>query len=96
MNFWQWSIDGLLALTLLWLAWRMLAGQDLFRALVLFVAFSFIMAVAWVRLAAVDIALAEAAIGAGLSGTALLVTWRRMSNGQPRQSKPNPDHHDPQ
>lgn len=68
-----WAFDLLLGLGLLWLAWRALACPDLFKAIVLFVAFGLFMALAWVRLAAPDVALAEAAIGAGLTG-ALLIT----------------------
>ncbi len=35
----QWTFDALLGLGLLWLAWRALACPDLFRAIVLFIAF---------------------------------------------------------
>ncbi len=62
------AIDALLALALVGLAWRVLASADLFKAIVLFIAFGLVMALAWVRLEAPDIALAEAAIGAGLTG----------------------------
>jgi energy-converting hydrogenase B subunit D len=65
-------IDLLVAALLVWLAWRLLATEDLFRAVVLFIGFGLLMAMAWVRLEAVDIALAEAAIGAGLTGALLL------------------------
>jgi uncharacterized MnhB-related membrane protein len=64
--------DGLLMLTLLGLAWQALKSPDLFKAIVLFIAFGLAMALAWVRLQAIDIALAEAAIGAGLTGALLL------------------------
>ena len=64
--------DGLLGLLLLWLAWRTLACTDLFKAAVLFITFGLLMALAWVRLDAPDVALAEAAIGAGLTGALLL------------------------
>ncbi|VAX05287.1 Na(+) H(+) antiporter subunit B [hydrothermal vent metagenome] len=66
------AFDALLGFALLWLAWRTLASPDLFRAIVLFIAFGLLMALAWVRLDAPDIALAEAAIGAGLTGALLL------------------------
>ncbi len=68
----EWVFDGLLMLTLLWLAWQALKSPDLFKAVVLFIAFGLVMALAWVRLQAPDIALAEAAIGAGLTGALLL------------------------
>lgn len=70
--------DSLLGLLLLWLAWRALACPDLFRAIVLFIAFGLLMAIAWVRLAAPDVALAEAAIGAGLTGALLLAALARL------------------
>lgn len=70
--------DGLLALLLLWLAWRTLACADLFKAAVLFITFGLLMAIAWVRLNAPDVALAEAAIGAGLTGALLLAAIARL------------------
>ncbi len=66
--------DVLLAVALLWSALRALTASDLFRAVVLFIVFGLLMALAWVRLDAPDIALAEAAIGAGLAGALLLDT----------------------
>jgi uncharacterized MnhB-related membrane protein len=74
----QWTFDTLLGLGLLWLAWRALACPDLFRAIVLFIAFGLLMALAWVRLDAPDVALAEAAIGAGLTGALLLAALARL------------------
>ena len=66
------ALDALLGITLLWLAWRALNVPELFRAIVLFMAFGLLMALAWARLDAPDIALAEAAVGAGLTGVLLL------------------------
>ena len=74
-----WFFDGLLVLSLLWLAWMALAATDLFKAIVLFIVFGLLMALAWARLQAPDIALAEAAIGAGLTGALLLSTLARIS-----------------
>lgn len=68
-----WGFDSLLAIALLWLAWSALSIHNLFRAVILFIAFGLLMALAWVRLGATDIALAEAAIGAGLTGALFLV-----------------------
>lgn len=64
--------DLLLAAMLLWSAWRTLVAPKLQRAVVLFIVFGLLMTLAWARLAAPDIALAEAAIGAGLTGALLL------------------------
>ncbi|MDT8403437.1 hydrogenase subunit MbhD domain-containing protein [Sulfuriflexus sp.] len=73
-----WIIDVLLALALMGLAWGALASGDLFKAIVLFIAFGLVMALVWVRLEAPDIALAEAAIGAGLTGALLLAAFVKL------------------
>lgn len=78
MTLLTWAFDVLLGFGLLWLAWRALACPDLFKAIVLFVAFGLFMALAWVRLAAPDVALAEAAIGAGLTGALLMAALARL------------------
>ena len=78
----SWVFDVTLGCTLLWLAWRTLASEDLFKAIVLFIAFGLLMALAWVRLDAPDIALAEAAIGAGLTGALLLGALAKLNTGK--------------
>ena len=77
--------DGVLALVLLVLAWRLLRSPNLFKAIVLFICFGLMLSLAWVRLKAVDIALAEAAIGAGLTG-ALDRLQRNEANHRDRQA----------
>ena len=77
-----WFFDGLLGLGLLGLAWRAMACADLFKAIVLFIAFGLLMALAWVRLDAPDVALAEAAIGAGLTGALLLAALARLEKSE--------------
>jgi uncharacterized MnhB-related membrane protein len=79
--------DGLLGFLLLWLAWKLLASPDLFKGVVLFIVFGLLMAMAWVRLQAPDIALAEAAIGSGLTGVLLLNAVGFLSRGR---KPPNP------
>jgi len=74
----QWLIDGLIGIGLLWLAWRALFCPELFKAIVLFIAFGLLMTLAWVRLKAPDVALAEVAIGAGLTGALLLSAWAKL------------------
>lgn len=70
--------DVLLAGTLIFLAWRSLTTPDLFRGIVLFIVFGLLMAVTWSRLRAPDVALAEAAIGAGVAGALFLNTLGRL------------------
>jgi energy-converting hydrogenase B subunit D len=84
--------DILLGLMLIWLAWRVLATPDLFKAVVLFIVFGLLMALAWARLQAPDIALAEAAIGAGLTGALLLDAVGQMAGRGRGQATPQPNH----
>ena len=72
------AFDGLLAVTLAAVAWAALAGVRRFRSVVLFVVFGLLVAVAWVRLGALDLALAEAAIGAGVTGALLMAALDRL------------------
>ncbi len=79
MNGVLWAMDIALCGSLVWLAWQTLVTSDLFKAAVLFVVFGLVMALTWARLDAPDIALAEAAIGAGLTGALLLSTLAAIS-----------------
>lgn len=74
-------LDGLLAVTLVALAWRVLHAPELFESVVIFITLGLLMAIAWARLSAPDIALAEASIGAGLTGVLLLDTLRALHRG---------------
>lgn len=80
MTLLQWTFDCLLSLGLLWFAWLALAGQNLFKAIVFFISFGLLMTLAWVRLDAPDVALAEAAIGAGLTGALLMAALARLQD----------------
>jgi uncharacterized MnhB-related membrane protein len=71
-------LDAVLVTVLLWVAWAALSSRNLFRGIVLFIAFGLLLAMGWVRLGAPDVALAEAAIGAGIAGALLLATWARL------------------
>lgn len=67
-------VNAVLALLLVVLAWRLLVLPDLFGAGVLFIVFGLLAATVWLRLGAVDVALAEAALGAGVTGALFLNT----------------------
>lgn len=84
--------DFFLVLTVLWLAWNLLRSEDLFRAVVLFIIFGLLMVIAWVRLKAPDIALAEAAIGTGLTGVLLLDALGYMERETDRAEKKTRGH----
>ncbi|GGC91657.1 MnhB domain-containing protein [Halopseudomonas salina] len=74
--------DGILILLLLMLAGGALHVRSLYNAIVLFIVFGLLLALTWARLGAVDLALAEAAIGAGLIGVMLLAALAR-SDAEP-------------
>ncbi len=64
--------DSILVLVLLVLAWIICETRHIKRGVTLFCAFGLLLAIAWARLRAPDLALAEAIIGAGISGALLL------------------------
>ncbi len=66
--------DAVMGLSLVGIAAGTLLAKRLFQSTVMFIFFGLIMAIAWCRLEAVDVALAEAAIGSGLTGALLLNT----------------------
>jgi uncharacterized MnhB-related membrane protein len=72
------AFDLLLAVLLVAVALVAVAGRELFRAIVLFVTFGLLLALAWVRMTAPDVALAEAAIGSGITGALLLAARERL------------------
>jgi len=76
--------DGLLLVMILGLAWRSLNDADLFRGVVQFIALGLLLAVAWVRLRAPDVALAEAAVGSRLTGALVLSSLARLRRRERR------------
>jgi multisubunit Na+/H+ antiporter MnhB subunit len=71
-------LDLFLAASLVLTGVLLLASVSFMRAAVLFILFGLLMSLAWVRLLAPDIALAEAAIGAGITGVLLVDALRHM------------------
>jgi multisubunit Na+/H+ antiporter MnhB subunit len=76
--------DGLLGLVIVAVAIRALVAPDSFQAVVHLVVFGLLMALAWSRLDAVDVSLAEAAIGAGLTGALFLNAIAQKPGGMAR------------
>ena len=68
---------GLVVLVLGVAVWTIVA-RDTFAAVVGFVAYGLLLALVWVRLAAPDVALTEAAIGSGVTGVLLLGASTRL------------------
>ncbi|EHJ94291.1 hydrogenase subunit MbhD domain-containing protein [Vreelandella boliviensis] len=75
-------VDLLLALAALATAGQCLLLPGLFRAIANLMAFGLVMALIWVRLDAPDVALAEAAIGAGITGALLLTVAGQLPASQ--------------
>jgi multisubunit Na+/H+ antiporter MnhB subunit len=71
------------------------AGRQMFASVVFFIVYGLLIALAWVRLGAVDVALAEAAIGAGLTGVLLVAASARLARLADLQRPPAPDAGDP-
>ena len=85
-------LDILLAAALPLLAWQALRVRDLYRAVILFIAFGLLVALSWARLEAPDVALAEAAISAGLTGVIFLNTLGSLSaKGQSNDGGDRPE-----
>jgi multisubunit Na+/H+ antiporter MnhB subunit len=70
--------DVALALVVLAVASWTISAREAFTAVVGFVVYGLLLALVWVRLSAVDVALTEAAIGGGLSGVLLLGAAARL------------------
>ena len=72
------AFDLLLALLITTVAAASMVSRALLTSVVLFIVYGVLAAIAWVRLGAVDVALAEAAIGAGLTGLLLIGALGRL------------------
>ena len=76
------AFDLLLCGTLIALAIAALTSREPRRGVILFIALGLLLSLVWARLRAPDLAIAEAAIGAGLAGALLLAAARRASRQQ--------------
>ncbi|HAV62107.1 MAG TPA: sodium:proton antiporter [Verrucomicrobiales bacterium] len=73
---------------LVWLGWRAVTDADLRRATIQFIVLGLVLALTWLRLGAPDVALAEAAVGSGLTGALLWMALRRQQDddGKPESA----------
>src|SRR5215831_11071322 len=76
------ALHIVLAVVVLGLAVWTIVARDTFAAVVGFVVYGLFLALVWVRLGAVDVALAEAAIGGGLNGVLLLGAAARLRTAE--------------
>ena len=73
------ALDAALCALILGVALATVLGRGVFRTIVFFIVYGLLLSVGWVRLDAVDVALAEAAIGAGLTGVLFLAAFGRLA-----------------
>ena len=73
------AFDLILALTVVWVAYEAVSRPDLFQAVVLFITFGVLVSLVWIRLRAMDLALVEVAIGAGITGALFLHTLGQLN-----------------
>lgn len=72
------AFDIGLAVLLIVVGGWMTMAREAVVAVIIFVVYGLVMAIAWVRLSAVDVALTEAAIGSGITGMLLLSAAARL------------------
>ncbi|MFT6989115.1 MAG: putative MnhB-related membrane protein [Paraglaciecola sp.] len=83
------AFDVLLMLSCLILACMSIFSASLFRCIVFFVCLGLLVTIAWGQMGAFDVAIAEAAIGAGITGALLLAAWNRIRPAT-KDGAPNP------
>jgi multisubunit Na+/H+ antiporter MnhB subunit len=80
--------DSLLAALILGVgAWSILARQ-MMTALIVFITYGLLLALAWVRLGAIDVALTEAAVGSGVTGMLLMSAVGKFKSDPPDKCAP--------
>jgi multisubunit Na+/H+ antiporter MnhB subunit len=75
-------LDVTLGLVICAVALGAVLARELLAAIVFFIVYGAMLSIAWVRLGSIDVALAEAAIGAGLTGILLIGAAGRLRDAQ--------------
>lgn len=83
MNF---AFDLTLCALIIGAASLAVSGRDLFGSIVFFIVYGVLIAIAWISRGAVDVSLAEAAIGAGVTGVLLIGAWQDIQDGGGREA----------
>jgi multisubunit Na+/H+ antiporter MnhB subunit len=76
-------VDIALILLILAIGASTIFAREAFDAVIAFVVYGLLLAIVWVRLSAIDVALTEAAIGGGMTGTLLLGAAARLRSAEP-------------
>lgn len=72
-------VEWLLLIFLIVCALSVCIARDLLNSVVIFMSYSLVMSVVWVLLRAPDLAITEAAVGAGVTGVLFFLTLRRVN-----------------
>ncbi len=88
--------DGILLAFLLICAVSVSVTRNLLASVIIFMGFSLIMSVIWLTLEAPDLAITEAAVGAGVTGLLFFATLKKIhaikaENGKPDSGAPEED-----
>jgi multisubunit Na+/H+ antiporter MnhB subunit len=84
------AFDLVLAALIFGAALAAMAGSRLFGAVVFFLIYGVFVSMAWLRLDAIDVAIAEAAIGAGLTGVLLIGAVAQLARLPEAPDRPAP------
>jgi multisubunit Na+/H+ antiporter MnhB subunit len=87
---WTFAVDAALVLLVFAVGVWTIAARDTFAAVVGSVAYGLLLALVWVRLHAVDVALTEAAIGSGLTGVLLIGAAARLRSTEAKAAEERP------
>jgi len=82
------GFDASLAVLTLAVAGYAIAVRESFAAVIAFISYGLLLALVWVRLSAVDVALTEGAIGGGVTGALLISAAAKVGNGVADVSRP--------
>ena len=89
------AVEWLLLIFLIVCAVFVSCARDLLNAVVIFMSYSLIMAVIWVLLQAPDLAITEAAVGAGVTSLLFFLALRRVGQLKNRDAgEKKEEHHD--
>ena len=84
----EWLLLGFLIVCAVFVS----CAKDLLNSIVIFMSYSLIMAVIWVLLQAPDLAITEAAVGAGVTSLLFFLALRRV--GRIGHGQEKEEHHD--
>lgn len=65
--------------------------KKLLQAVIIFMSFSSVMCIVWILMESPDLAITEAAVGAGISGTLFLITLKKIKKEDEKQEEAESD-----